>query len=76
MSYKTEMTKTELIMHIKTLMDRLEGANSVILLLHKQVSRLKANGDAKQIEINKMRQAKWETRRLAEDLPPQDCSTL
>jgi hypothetical protein len=56
-------------------MDRLEGANSVILMLHKQVSRLKANGDAKQIEINKMRQAKWETRRLVEDLP-QDCSAL
>jgi|TARA_B110000881_G_scaffold191066_1_gene182738 predicted RNase H-like nuclease (RuvC/YqgF family) len=76
MSYKTEMTKTELTMHIKTLMDRLKGANDVISMLHVQVSRLKANGDEKQIEINKMRQAKWETRRLAEDLPPQDCSTL
>ena len=70
------MTKTELTMHIKCLMDRLQGANDVILILHKQVSRLKANGDAKQIEINKMRQAQWETRKLDEYLPPQDCSTL
>lgn len=70
------MTKTELTMHIKCLMDRLQGANDVILMLHKQVSRLKANGDAKQIEINKMRQAQWETRKLDEYLPPQDCSTL
>lgn len=70
------MTKTELTMHIKCLMDRLEGANDVILMLHKQVSRLKANGDQKQIEINKMKQAQWETRKLDEYLPPQDCSTL
>ena len=76
MSYKTEMTKTELTMHIKSLMDRLQGANDVISMLHVQVSRLKANGDAKQIEINKMRQAKWETRKLVEDLPEQDCSRL
>jgi FtsZ-binding cell division protein ZapB len=75
MSYRTEMTKTELTMHVKTLMDKLKSANDVILMLQTQVSRLKANGDAKQIEINKMRQAKWETRKLAEDLP-QDCSRL
>lgn len=74
MSYKTEMTKTELTMHIKTLMDRLEGANGVILMLHKQVSRLKANGDAKQIEINKMILRR--DTRLVEELRDQDCSTL
>ena len=75
MSYKTEMTKTELTMHIKSLMDKLESANQMIAMLHKQVANLKANGTEKQIEINKMRQAKWETRRLVEDLP-QDCSSL
>ena len=76
MSYKTEMTKTELTMHIKTLMDRLKGANDVISMLHVQVSRLKANGDAKQIEINKLKQdIYWETRRL-DEVEPQDCSRL